>query len=118
MPRITSSGPNACLAPTELTEEHDLQREIPELFLDVNGIVFVDRVDHLARLFQDVAAQGFHVLLAIPRTAPFPEQALHQRDQAGVSLTVLLGERQRFGDRKRSVSWWACWTRCLIRGQH
>src|SRR6187549_3687131 len=61
------------LTPAELTEEHDLQRQISELFLDMEWVVFVDCVDDLTRLFEDVAPQGFHVLLAIPGAAPFPE---------------------------------------------
>src|SRR6478735_850765 len=92
------------LSPTELTEKHDLQREITELFLNMPRIIFVDRVDDFARLLQHVAAERLHVLLAIPRATSFAEKALHQCNEAWVGLAVLLGERQRFRDRKGSTA--------------
>src|SRR5690606_14113338 len=94
-------GTEAALSAAELGRKHDLQRQFPELFLQVARVASVDGVHDLARLLQHVALEGGERLLTVPRAAVGREQALHHLDQAGEALAPLLGERQRLGDLER-----------------
>src|SRR4029079_619917 len=95
-------GPEQPLLARELAQEHDLQREIAELFAQLVLVARVDGIDDLARLFEHVAAKRPKILLSIPRTAVRREQALHELDQARERLAALLGQGQRFWNVERS----------------
>ena len=57
------------VAPSELCQKYDLEREITELVHELARLTAVDRVDHFARLLEDVLPERTGVLFAIPRAA-------------------------------------------------
>src|SRR5262249_41042646 len=84
----------APLAPAELRLEDDLKQQIAELLAERFPIAGVDRVDHLARLFEDVPPQRLEALLAIPRAPVRREEAAHHPYEARQRGAVLERERR------------------------
>jgi len=78
------------------------RRDSPSFFLNVTRVAFAMASNHLTRLFQDVAAERLHVLLAIPGTAAFAQQGAcitprgWDRFGRAVRRAQGLGYRERF----------------------
>ena len=93
-------GPERALAARQLGLEHHLKEQVSELGAELLLVAVLDRVDDLARLFEDEASQRIEALLAVPRTPVGREQPLHQLDGARERGALLFGERRRHDGRE------------------
>ena len=82
----------------DLRVERDLEQQIAELVADRVGVLGVDRLEQLVRLFEQVARERLVRLLRVPRTAARRTQPRLHADQVEETRSALAGRDGTFGN--------------------